>query len=139
MRHFKLRDAIVLVSAMLLLPLAGCDTGPDGPVRFETSGVVLSDGKPVPKAQVVFYLPEHKVSRGAITDENGKFRVKAATGNGLPAGEYKVAVRPAPEGEEVMFDIVRPDIPVSYRRKETSPLTTLISEGDNHVELKLTR
>ena len=139
MSHFNFACVAVLVSAMCLLTLAGCDSGTDGPPKFETTGVVLSDGISVPKAQVVFYLPELKISRGAITDENGKFRVKAATGNGLPAGEYKVAVRPAPEGEEVMFDIVRPDIPVSYRRKETSPLTTLISEGDNHVELKLTR
>ena len=137
MSHFKLAGVNVLLSAMFLLPLAGCDSVPDGPPKFETTGVVLSDGVPVPKAQVVFYLPERKVSRGAITGADGKFRVKAGTGPGLPAGDYKVAVRPAPEGEEVMFDIKRPDIPNHYRLKETSPLTATISEGENHIEIKL--
>ena len=139
MGHFKIKRVIVWVFVMFSLYLVGCDYGPDGPPRFETSGVVLSEGNPVLKAQVVFYFTEHKVSRGATTDGDGKFRVKAGTGNGLPAGEYKVAVRPAPEGEEVMFDIVRPDIPVLYRRKETSPLTASISAGDNHIEIRLNR
>ena len=125
---------------MFVVAMVGCgESGPAGPARFETTGVVLIDGTPVPEAQVVFYLPEHRVSRGAVTGDDGTFQVKAGTGNGLPVGDYKVAVRPAPEGDEVMFDISRPDIPAQYRRKETSPLTASISNGDNHVEIKLRR
>ena len=135
MSNFQL--PIVLLAAILV---TGCtDSGPDGPPRFETSGMVLFDETPVPDAQVVFYSPKHRVSRGAITGEDGQFRIRAGSGNGLPAGEYQVAVRPAPKGEEELFDIKRPDIPTRYRLKKTSPLKETISEGDNHIEIKLSR
>ena len=117
------------------LLLCGCDTEPAGPVRYESGGIVTFNGKPVPKAQVVFFAPG--VSRGAITGEDGRFEVKAGTGNGLPAGEYEVSVRPAPGGDLEVINFDRPDIPKKYWSKETSGLKESIVDGKNELKLEL--
>lgn len=89
----------------------------------------------MPKAQVVFHGPG--VSRGAITGEDGRFQVKAGTGNGLPAGEYEIVVRPAPGGDTEIINFDRPDIPKKYWSKETSGLKESIVSGANDLTLEL--
>ena len=125
---------VTLISAGSLL-LCGCDKKPAGPVRYESVGIVTFNGKPVPKAQVVFFGPG--VSRGAITGEDGRFQVRAGTGNGLPAGEYEVSVRPAPGGDLEVINFDRPDIPEKYWSRETSGLKKTIVSGANDLKLEL--
>lgn len=89
----------------------------------------------MPDAQVVFY--GLGVSRGAITGDDGRFDVKAGTGGGLPAGEYELAVRPAPGGDLEVINFDRPDIPKKYWKKETSGLKKEVVEGVNDLTLEL--
>lgn len=133
-KHLLCVGIATLISAGSLL-LCGCDSKPTGPVRHESGGIVTFKGKPVPKAQVVFYGPG--VSRGAITGEDGRFQVKAGTGNGLPAGEYEIVVRPAPGGDTEIINFDRPDIPKKYWSKETSGLKESIVSGANDLTLEL--
>ena len=125
---------VTLISAGSLL-LCGCNKKPTGPVRHESGGIVLFKGKPVPKAQVVFFGPG--ISRGAITGEDGRFEVKAGSGNGLPAGDYEISVRPAPGGDTEIINFDRPDIPKKYWSKETSGLKESIVDGKNELKLEL--
>ena len=126
---------VALISAGSLI-LCGCnDAKPPGPVRHQSGGIVTFNGKPVPKAQVVFFAPG--ISRGAITGEDGRFEVKAGTGNGLPVGEYEVAVRPAPGGDVEIINSNRPDIPKKYRRRETSGLKRTIVSGPNELTIEM--
>ena len=133
-KHLLCVGVVALVSVGALL-LCGCETKPEGPVRHESGGIVTFDGKPVPKAQVVFFGPG--VSRGAITGDDGRFSVKAGTGSGLPAGEYEIAVRPAPGGDTEVINFDRPDIPEKYWSKETSGLKGSIVSGTNDLKLEL--
>ena len=103
--------------------------------RHESGGIVLFKGKPVPKAQVVFFGPG--ISRGAITGEDGRFEVKAGSGSGLPAGDYEISVRPAPGGDTEIINFDRPDIPKKYWSKETSGLKESIVDGKNELKLEL--
>ena len=133
-QHVLYVGIVTLISAGSLL-LSGCDAKPAGPVRHESGGIVTFNGKPVPEAQVVFFGPG--VSRGAITGEDGRFKVKAGTGNGLPAGEYEVSVRPAPGGDTEIINFDRPDIPKKYWSKETSGLKRSIVSGTNELKIEL--
>ena len=133
-RHLLCVGIVTMVSVLSLL-LCGCDTKPKGPVRHESGGIVTFNGKPVPKAQVVFYGPG--ISRGAITGEDGRFKVKAGTGNGLPAGEYVISVRPAPGGDLEIINFDRPDIPKRYWARGTSGLKESIVSGTNDLKIEL--
>ena len=95
----------------------------------------MFDGEPVPDAQVMFYKPPF--SRGAITGGDGKFTVKAGVGDGLPAGDYQVAIRPAPKGDLDPIDYDGTNIPKKYWRKETSGLEKTIVEGVNDFQFEL--
>ena len=117
--------------------VVGCSKQPTGPPRYETRGAVTFRGQPVSDAQVAFFSPRLGISRGAVTNDQGQFRVIAASGHGLPAGEYSVVVRPAPRGDEERINYNRPDIPKHYRSKRTSNLTATISETENEVALEL--
>lgn len=134
LKHLLSFGVVTLFSVGALL-LCGCEKKPDGPVRYESGGIVTFDGKPVPKAQVMFFAPG--VSRGAITGDDGRFEVKAGTGSGLPAGEYVIAVRPAPGGDLEVINFDRPDIPEKYWSKETSGLKESIVIGTNDLKLEL--
>ena len=70
----------------------------EGPPLFEVSGTVLQDGKPLANATVDFApanpTPSSDVlSATAITDDQGRFRLKAFDSQyGAPAGEYTVGI-----------------------------------------------
>ena len=125
---------LALASVVALLS-CGCENKPTGPVQYESGGIVTFNGDPVSDAQVMFYAPPF--SRGAITGNDGRFTVKAGVGDGLPAGDYQVAIRPAPGGDLDPIDYDRTDIPKKYWKKETSGLKKTIVEGLNHFHFEL--
>ena len=136
LRYHLLSVGIAILISAGALVLSGCnDAKQSGPVRHESGGIITFNGKPVPKAQVMFFGPG--VSRGAITGEDGRFKVRAGTGNGLPAGEYEVAVRPAPGGDLEVINFDRPDIPEKYRSRETSGLKQTIVSGSNELTIEM--
>ena len=130
---------IPLLAGLVLL--TGCNRKAAGPPKRPTTGIVTNDGKPVTDAQVVFSSAELNISRGAITGPDGKFTVRAGTGNGLPAGTYQVVVRASPIGEnpEAVVDENRDDIPKIFRSRNTSPLKKTIHDGENLLEIDLSK
>ena len=97
----------------------------EGPPLFEVSGTVLQDGKPLANATVDFApsnpTPNSEVlSATAITDEQGRFRLKAFDSQyGAPAGEYTVGITnslgvPVNVPESLVHQTVSPDNPNDF-------------------------
>ena len=148
MNFFKLHSRtysycqFLALLCLVLVASQGCKKKPIGPPRHETLGVVTYEGQPVVGAQVVFYSQKLRISRGAMTNAQGEFRVRAASGHGLPAGEYIVVVRPAPPelsspSEKHSRDMDHSLIPRRFHKKDTSDLTRTVSEGENRIDLEL--
>ena len=130
-----LRFVLPLVCMISAVP--GCSEAPSGPPHFETQGIVTFNSEPVPGAVVVFSSEKLRVFRGARTKDDGSFRVVAASNTGLPSGDYQVAVRPAPGGDEEPVNFNRPDIPEKYRSEATSGLTFTLEAGAPFLEIEL--
>jgi hypothetical protein len=76
---------------LALVTLAGCGDG--GPARFEVSGKVTYDGKPVPAGFIVFIPEDAKGNSGPATTagiEDGQFRT--LPGKGTIGGPHIAAV-----------------------------------------------
>lgn len=140
-----------LFAAVLLVGLAlvaGCGT--KGPARGTVKGRVTLGDKAVTGATVMFENPETGVAVLAQLDADGNYEVKTHQGDGLPAGNYKVAVTPggimSPDEANPMADkakIARPKlnvtIPEPYLKTATSKLTADVKPGDNPpFDFKLT-
>lgn len=87
------RSLSLLLFAVVLLPLAGC-----GKKLHPVSGVVNLDGKAVAGATVTFTGDDGSTASG-VTDDSGNFTLKGTAGDGLYAGNYKVAVSKYPKVE----------------------------------------
>jgi hypothetical protein len=132
------RSWLVLVACLALAACSGC-ARPE--VVYPVQGQVFLDGKPAARAQVVF----HPVGAGpdaahpvGQTDDEGRFTLTTReTGDGAPAGEYRVAVarflalqgRGAAEGESVTVN----DLPARYGAAESSGLTATVRPGENRL------
>lgn len=129
------------------LTLVGCGRREVlGPV----SGVVTIEGEPVPRATVIFdndQLGVHMLSEAA--DEQGRYIVRMANGDGLPLGEYDVRVCPPvqdhalgpikapPPGAE--NDPYRDTIPMRYRERDTSNLKLTVKADTNNLDVDMKR
>lgn len=84
---------IGMLGCLLLLASAGCGGGASGPKYVNVTGVVTLDGKAIEGATVTFSPKgEGSMSMG-LTDAEGKFQLKTATGkNGAAVGEHGVAI-----------------------------------------------
>ncbi len=114
-------------------------------------GRITMDGIPIPQGSVVtFLMPEHGVAATGMTDEHGQFRITSPTTNGLPIGEYQVAIAPpktdSASAEEVgnaMLDGTLGfgggdrEIPISLQNPATSDVTFTVQVGQNTFEYEL--
>lgn len=127
---------LVLAFGFAALAVAGCG-GPKAVVAYPVSGKVVSGGKPVASALVVFHpegtsgdLPRPR----ATTAADGSFTVTFGEGrNGAPAGPYRVTV-------EQWLAGARSDegpsnrLPAKFSKPESSGLTATVAEGPNVLE-----
>jgi hypothetical protein len=123
----------VVAAAVFLLGAAGC--GGYHPVR---GTVTYPDGTPVSKGIVVF---ERKDGGKAVTargeiQADGTYQLGTEkTGDGAPAGKYRVLVTPRvenPDAPEVTFDRRFADF-------NTSGLEFEVTSGDNDFPIQVTR
>lgn len=85
-------SASALLCGCLVLSVTGCG-GSDRPPLVEASGVLTVDGKTIEGASVSIISVEGGRPSSAITDAEGRFDLKSySDADGVPAGEYKVAV-----------------------------------------------
>jgi len=138
LKRFLWFTPLFSIFSIVTLLATGCSKAPTGPPRYETHGIVTYLGKPVDnKVQVVFYATSLELARGVETDEKGHFRFVAVAGDGLPAGEYTVVVRPRAGGytEIVNYDDYK--FPKKYWSKRTTDLKFTIEEGENELKVVL--
>lgn len=122
------------------LTLAGC-SGTSRTDLYPVAGSVRVNGRPAADAVVTLYPVNGPAAEEARpngrADEAGHFTLTTHTsGDGAPAGEYRVTVtrivavtpanRPVVEGENLT---VRNMIPTTYARPETTPLKVTIQPG----------
>lgn len=142
---------ILVILTASIGTLSGCGSDDPGPTLQPVTGTVFLDNKPLANADVTFQpLGETPGIGGqSRTDESGKFQVNYARGGeGLPEGEYRVAVslrimpdgQPAPADEQVdpIESQARETLPSKFSDIEKSELQVTVKQGQP-IELKLTK
>jgi hypothetical protein len=134
------RPGTALASLLSVSLLCGCGAGK---APWETvhpaKGAVSKNGKPIKDAELLFFpeddLVPESVRPRARTTENGEFVVSTyGTGDGAPAGTYKVTV--IHHQVVIQKDTVatKPnDLPRKYASPETTDLTIEIAAGENQL------
>lgn len=91
---------LALICSALLVQLGGCGTS-DGGVQKQTvypvkGSVVLADGKPLSGGKIYFVPKAGAVMSEGTVGSDGAFALETGgSGEGAPAGDYKVRVEPA--------------------------------------------
>jgi hypothetical protein len=122
------------------LLLAGCG-GATGPRAVPAGGTVIYLGKPLEQGTIVFFPVDdarmQTTPNGEIKD--GKFSLSTyVSGDGAPAGEYKVGIRSTTEvpgkGGEVTTKALVPEV---YNYGTTSGIGVSIPpKGDKNMEIR---
>lgn len=81
--------AETLLFSFSLLVLLGCG-GSDGPQRYEVSGEVTLQGKPLENGTIEFDPQDDPKIPGGAVIEKGRYTISAE--KGLPAGKYVVRI-----------------------------------------------
>ena len=136
-----MRCALLLsgFSICVIVAAQGCGAENDDRVEvYPVSGKVFVGGKPIEGISVIFYgqAPAQEDKRmpvpAGVTDANGEFRLTSYdSGDGAPAGEYKVAViwnEPPPPNFSGVFE-PRDRLGGRYASPNTSKLTATVPEG----------
>lgn len=162
-RRLVSRLAIGLAAVIVF---GGCGSGGakvDTSTQATISGSVTNDGKPVtPESSVVFFCADLSATAAGSLDVLGKFSLRAADPRiGIPAGRYKVMVRP-PEPPSVTITDQEaykkmmmggppagnvepkaanraPDIPEKFQSLDSSGITLEIKPGPNTIDLDLAK
>ena len=132
------RKLTVLAGLLSVALTVGCGGGKEPwETVYPAKGVVLKKGKPLKDAELLFFpqdaLVPESVRPRARTTENGEFVVSTyGTGDGAPAGRYKVTVI----HHEVVISKdsigTKPnDLPKKYASAATTDLTVEITDGEN--------
>jgi hypothetical protein len=126
-RRFLLaRGGWIILSAFLLLPLAGCGNG-DRPPMGQVQGVVRFKGKPLASADIVFRPVKGRVSYGT-TDANGHYELTyLREDRGAVVGTHTVQIFPSKVTKEA--------VPASYNTKST--LKKEVAAGKNEINIDL--
>jgi hypothetical protein len=118
--------------------LAGCKGGADAlPVLkvYEVKGkVLLADGKPLTNGSV-YFVPkgELTITPNAAIGADGTFSVvTGGSGEGAPAGEYKVRIEAA--GVQVGQKSKKPLFPFKYTDEDSSGLVVTVRPDSNQLE-----
>ncbi len=133
------------IASALLALVGGCQT--ETPTWGSVSGVVRCEGQPVSSALVLFSCRDIGVEMTAQTDAEGRFTLRTDKVDGLPIGNYRVAVLPQATNlplpaQGMMFTGPAPQpvaspLPAADRHLQTTSLSAVVNEGENHFEFNL--
>lgn len=129
---------LALACLLLATPIfiAGCS----GPDIGQVSGSVTVNGKPLTTGSILFSNKEAGISINANLGDDGTFVIKTHKAEGLPPGEYQVAVKSVTfGGDETPLVGQRPTasakptvfIPPKYSNVNTSGLSATVKKGKN--------
>lgn len=145
-----LRRTLFLLSALVLGPalITGCGTGkpPAGPntaTPYHVTGQIKFANGAALRGGVIYFTPLEIKAGGKVrfegaglVDKQGKFKIGFGGDDaGVPAGEYKVTIKPRDLGELPNSNSAM--IPRKYWEKSDSPVTVTVEEGDNTFDFVL--
>ncbi len=96
----------------ILLLACGCGGGDSGPPRFDISGKVTFDNKPVPYGTIQFMPDSTKSNTGPVgyaVIHNGEYSTAAAGGKGVVGGPHQVVVSGFSEKPAATAEVKNPD------------------------------
>jgi hypothetical protein len=141
------QHTITLLAGMALAAaVAGCHRTPQAPIappHHVQGKVVFADKTPLRGGVIVFVPVEAKAGGGLVryecenlVDAKGAYKM-GLNGNdqGVPAGEYKVTVKPRDINEVRNSNSNR--IPTKYRDASKTPLACTVKEGENTIDFEL--
>ena len=128
-----------LVPAALCLAV-GC-SNPAEPMGKVFGRVTLQE-QPLGEGSIIFTNAEKGVYITAALQHDGSYEVESSGGRGLPLGNYRVYLAPAPgepltKANPVPKARPGPAIPARYRDAKSSGLKLEVKEGDNPFDVKL--
>lgn len=128
---FRITSALLL---LLALTIVGCGGQPVGKV----AGKVTYKGAPVTEGSIIFQNADGTVALSSNLGPDGSYAVTSADRDGLPPGDYKVAVSPGKIGSGEAPLVVAPGeaappptIPTKYHSIDTTDLKASVKAGDN--------
>ena len=86
------RSELLLVALGLALSLIGCGGQLAGPSRYELSGAVTFDGKPVTSGSISFSPKDGEFGGGSATIRNGRYDTRDRGGRGHLGGAHLVQI-----------------------------------------------
>lgn len=137
---------VVLLTALL----SGCR--PSGPAYWPISGKVTFQGTPVAIGQIHICNAKAGIDIIESLDANGQYTIVTGRKQGLPEGEYQVAIipkldfsrmkcepngRPIPSTMPSEAERNPPNIPRKYRDPATSGLTLTVKSGANLFDIDM--
>ncbi len=138
MRHARNWRWAAVVAAIVAAAV-GCTR----PQPQEARGRVTFQGQPVPEGIVVVDNEAEGISLTSPLQPDGSFVVTSYQGRNLPAGTYRLAVRPPLPGGQSLSEITQPakrdypNIPEKYRDPKTSGLTAEVRAGVNEIVIDM--
>ena len=122
-----------LLLASIVLSSLGCQPTREAPGIVV--GRVVNLDKPITDANIYFEKVGDDYSVFAGLQADGSFQLKTHDYGGLPAGSYRIAVRPDP-GKRVILvgdnnQLSHPLIPPQFMDVNTSGLTADVKTGEN--------
>ena len=116
---------------MLLVAAGGCD---DRPKRVSVGGVVLLDGKPLDRGQILF-VPEGGRPSNSKIQQDGSFELSCFEDeDGALLGKHRVAVSAK---TVITEDNVKWHAPSQYANYMTSGLTVEVTESVDDLVIEL--
>lgn len=128
-----------ILMAAVLTTLAGCGRSDSLPVYqvYEVKGqVLLADGKPL-NGGWIYFVPrgDLPVTPSGVIGSDGTFSLSTGgSGEGAPAGDYKIRVETPQLPPPVPRSKKKPVIPVRYNDEDSSGLVITVRADANQLE-----
>ena len=114
----------------------GCGAQSPHPGPATVKGRLTLNGRPVPGGLVVFTPDPDRGGRGKSasgeTGPDGRFQLRLAASNHIPAGWYRVSLAPAPAVPDPARGAQAPAFPARLSRPDLSGLGREVQAGKNH-------